>query len=473
MRYPILVIGDMILDVYVKGTVERISPEAPIPILNKIGDEKFVPGGACNVAMNIRASGKDTDIIGLVGKDPYGKKLLSLLQKENINNMNVFVQDIKTTTKIRFLSDRNQQLLRMDIENVKAMVESLDLEEIIEIIKRKISGYSIIVISDYCKGFLTNVLTQAIIFEARKNGIKVLIDVKSSNYKKYLGAWLLKPNRNELKAITKMPADTDEEIISASRYLLSECNSEYVLTTCGDKGMVLVNRDTANKMNTVGKDVYDVTGAGDTVIAYLASGLVEGKSVIESMEMANYAAGIQVGKVGTSQVYIKEVREAMGGFCASYLKKKLSRDNLDEYKARAKGKKIVFTNGCFDILHIGHKRYLEEARKLGDILVVGVNSDNSVKRLKGEKRPINSELDRLELLTALDCVDYVILFEEDTPLDLIKMIKPNVLVKGGDYKLEEVIGKDIVESYDGEVIIMPLIPGKSTSSVIDRIKEYS
>lgn len=470
-KNKVLVVGDLMLDVYYKGMVSRIAQEAPVPILRKQGDKHYVPGGACNVATNLVTSGSMVSVAGVAGIDDNGERLLYILREIGVDITSVQKIESETITKFRFLSERNQQLFRMDVEDIDDIKSNTDYESLLHVIKERIKDFSVIILSDYLKGVLTCDFSQAIIALAKESGIKVLVDVKDPHYEKYKGAWLLKPNLKELKSLTQMPVGTDDEIIEASRHLLFECESEYVLTTCGSRGMILVWKDGFHRLDTVGREVYDVTGAGDTVIAYLASSLAEGKDIITSMEIANYAAGIQVGKVGTSTVYIQEVREIMDGLGSTYFHKKLRWRDLDSFKGKVAGRKIVFTNGCFDILHVGHKRYLEEARSLGDLLVVGVNSDESVRRLKGSDRPVNTERDRVEMLTALNCVDYVILFEDDTPYDLINRIKPQVLVKGGDYKPEDVVGKDIVESNGGEVVIIPLVEGKSTTAVIEKIKE--
>ena len=466
-----LIIGDLMLDTYYQGEVSRISQEAPVPILKKQGGKRYVPGGACNVAANVSTAGTKVSLAGVVGADANGERLLSILNDKGVDTSLIQRTDTETITKYRFLSGRNQQLLRMDVEDVDDIKSKIDYEGLLQTIKNRIGDFNNIILSDYLKGVLTYDFSQAVIALARETGIKVLIDVKDPHYEKYKGAWLLKPNLKELNSLTQMPVGKDDEIIEAGRHLLFECDSQYVLTTCGSRGMILVGKDIVHKLDTVGKEVYDVTGAGDTVIAYLASCLSDGMDIINAMEVANYAAGIQVGKVGTSTVYIQEVREVMDGLGATYLRKKLRWRDLDSFKEKVRNCKVVFTNGCFDILHVGHKRYMEEARALGDILVVGVNSDESVRRLKGPERPINTERDRVEMLTALDCVDYVIVFEDDTPYDLINRIKPQILVKGGDYKPEDVVGKDIVESNGGEVVIIPLVEGKSTTAVIEKIKE--
>ena len=463
----ILVIGDIMLDIYFLGKVSRISPEAPVPVLKKTG-EKCVLGGAANVAANIAAADIGVSVMALLGEDEHGETMKNLFLQKGIDISLLKEIEKPTITKTRFLAENNQQMLRLDVEDICEIDDNL-CEELLADLERTIASYSLIVLSDYIKGLLSYNFTQGVIKLAKKHGIRVLVDVKDPNFQKYKGAFLLKPNLRELNSLTKMPVSNKTEIVDAARYLLHAAECEYVLTTCGAKGMILVSKDNVLNLSTVGKSVYDVTGAGDTTIAYLAAGLADGMEIESAMEMANHAAGIQVGKVGTSSVYIQEVREAMAGQNATYIKKKLRWRDLDDFVQIHRGQKIVFTNGCFDILHVGHKRYLEEAKTLGDILVVGVNSDASVKRLKGPDRPVNSEKDRVELLTALDCVDYVIVFEDDTPYDLIKRVQPDILVKGGDYRAEDVVGGDIVEAHGGKVVILRFIDGKSTTNIISKI----
>ena len=459
------------LDIYYHGTVERISPEAPVPVLRKSAGEKYVPGGACNVAMNVVSAGSKASLFGVTGSDKNGEILEKLLLDAGVDVSPVRKADIETITKVRFLSGSNQQLLRMDIEDAEEIRRKTCCLSLEEDLKSIIPQYDIIVLSDYMKGLLSEELTQAVINEANRHGIRVLVDAKDPNALKYRDAWLLKPNLAELNRLAEAFAVTDEEIIEAGRDLINKCGCEYVLTTCGPRGMILTGKETALCLGTDSRAVYDVTGAGDTVIAYLASCLAQCYNIEDAVKTANCAAGIQVGKVGTASVYMSEVREVMDGAGSSCKTKIMDIQSLDDLVKRSPDKKIVFTNGCFDILHVGHKRYLEKARALGDMLVVGVNSDDSVKRLKGPGRPVNTECDRAEMLAALDCVDHVIVFGEDTPYELIRRVKPKVLVKGGDYKPEEVVGRDIVEENGGEVVIIPLVEGRSTTAVIEKIME--
>jgi D-beta-D-heptose 7-phosphate kinase/D-beta-D-heptose 1-phosphate adenosyltransferase len=305
---------------------------------------------------------------------------------------------------------------------------------------------------------------------AKKRNIPAIIDVKDTNVDKYRDAYLIKPNLKELQDLTGISVNNDDEIIKVSEGLRKKCNCKYILTTCGVRGMVLVGEKEPYFINSVGRDVFDVTGAGDTTIAYLATCMVNGFTMKKSVDIANYAAGIQVSKVGTSLVYWHEIRKYLADNTECSIHRLLGSEDIETFREINQGKKIVFTNGCFDILHIGHIRYLQEAAKLGDLLVIGLNSDSSVRRLKGEERPVNTEMDRAELLCALGFVDYVAIFEDDTPLELIKKIQPDVLVKGGDYSNEYVIGTNEVEARGGKLVLIPFVEGKSTTNIIEKIK---
>lgn len=465
----ILVIGDIMLDVYIKGIVTRISPEAPIPILNK-RSEKYALGGAANVAVNIVAANQTVSVMSVVGKDKNGDRLLKIMKDSQINCDLIKQVERKTTTKTRFLASNNQQVLRLDEEDTSALSDELT-DELLQNLKNSIYNYDLVVLSDYMKGLLTCRFTQHIIDICREYNRPVLIDVKDPNFAKYKNATLLKPNLKELHDLTGLPIKNDDEIIAAANFLCRECNVEYVLCTCGSKGMVLVSKHQQPFfVKALAREVYDVSGAGDTTIAYLGVGMVNNLGIIRSVQLSNIAASIQVGKVGTSTVKLEEVKDFElcnddGDIC----KKIINRDQLSLIRNVYKNKKIVFTNGCFDILHVGHERYLRQASTLGDLLIVGVNSDKSVKRLKGPSRPINTESDRMELLSTMSFIDYVVSFDEDTPYNIIKDLLPDVLVKGADYKLENVVGRDIVESRGGKVELIEYVQGKSTTNIINII----
>lgn len=490
----ILVIGDIMLDTYYLGEITRISPEAPVPIFKKMG-EKSVLGGASNVVANLAAADQIPSILAMIGDDSDGNKIRVLFDEISVDNSLLAVWNRHTITKTRFLAENNQQVLRLDIEDSYPIPDEevkLLLERLIKVIDR----FDLILLSDYMKGLLTYEFTQGVINISRAHGKKVLVDVKDPRFEKYKGAWLLKPNTKELNAITNMPVSTDDELISASRYLLDNAECEYVLTTRGAKGMVLVGKEEEYYLGTVGKSVYDVTGAGDTTIAYLTAALASGYEIKEAMKIANYAAGIQVGKVGTSAVYLHEVEVAMesGG---GYRKKKVFRlYERDELKSlidnwRNKEETVVTTNGCFDILHCGHISLLEQAKSYGNHLIVLINTDKSVKRLKGQNRPVNAEEDRAMVIAALDCVDAVALFDplsdntsipaedlegmseelrkvaKEAPMGILKLISPDVHAKGGDYT----VGQVPEAIYAKEFKAVPFVKGYSTTKTIEKSKQ--
>ena len=466
----ILVVGDVMLDNYYTGDIKRISPEAPVPVFRK-KDERSVLGGAANVAANLVAANQKVSMMSIIGEDECGKILLSLFQDKGVGTELMEVTERQTTQKTRFLAGNNQQVLRLDVEDTTNI--SLELcKHLLSRLENCIKNYNLIVLSDYLKGLLTFEFTQGVIKIANDNNIPVVVDVKDPSVYKYKNATLLKPNQKELHDLTGMPVDTDEEIVAAAEHLRKQCDNKYVLCTCGARGMVLVDGTTsAHFVPAECREVFDVSGAGDTTIAYLAAAMVNDIDMDEAVAIANYAAGIQVGKVGTSSVFLYEVKDYLSNKDTGSFHKILSSSEVEHFREAHKDKTIVFTNGCFDILHVGHKRYLEQASTMGDIFVIGVNSDASVRRLKGPTRPVNPEQDRMEILSALSFVDYVVLFDEDTPYNLIKKIQPDVLVKGGDYKPDEVVGKDIVEARGGRLELISFVEGKSTTNIINKINQ--
>ena len=487
----ILVIGDVMLDVYYGGEVSRISPEAPVPVFKKL-NERCVLVGASNVVANLAAANQKATILAMIGNDTDGDKLKGLFKEIGVDNSLLSYWNRPTITKTRFLAENNQQVLRLDIED-SSKISHDEETSLISRYESVINHFDVILISDYMKGLLTYEFTQGVINIAREHGKKVLVDVKDPNFEKYKGAWLLKPNTKELNALTKMPVSTDEELVEASKYLLEKAECEYVLTTRGAKGMVLVGKDIVYHLDTVGKSVYDVTGAGDTTIAYLTAAIASGVDIKEAMRISNYAAGIQVGKVGTSAVYLHEVEEAMSSKdCGSRQKvfRLNERDDLAKQinEWREKGETIATTNGCFDILHRGHISLLEQAKTYGDHLIVMINTDASVKRLKGPSRPINSEEDRAMVISALDCVDAVALFDPiidnksipasdldgmtdelkkvamEAPMGILKVITPDVHAKGGDYTVDQV--PEAI--YAKEFRAVPFVQGYSTTRTIEK-----
>jgi D-beta-D-heptose 7-phosphate kinase / D-beta-D-heptose 1-phosphate adenosyltransferase len=467
-KKSILVIGDVMLDNYYKGDIKRISPEAPVPVFCK-KSERSALGGAANVAANLIAANQDVAMMSIIGNDETGKCLLNYFKDKCINTDLIQILNRNTTIKTRFLACNNQQVLRLDVEDTDPITEEV-CKVMLKNIEKKIDCYNLILLSDYLKGLLTYKFTQGILKLASKHNIPAIIDVKDPHIEKYYGAYLLKPNLKELRDLTGLPARSDEEIIEAAQVLCKQCNCKFVLCTCGARGMVLVGENHKPFfIASEGREVFDVSGAGDTTIAYLAASIVNGLDMNDAVTIANYAAGIQVGKVGTSSVYLHEVRDYLSNEDNGTFHKILNPQDVETFRQDNANKKIVFTNGCFDILHVGHKRYLEQAATLGDILVVGINSDDSVRRLKGPDRPINTEQDRAEILCALGFVDYVVIFNEDTPYELIKKIQPDVLVKGGDYKPDNVVGRDIVEARGGRLELIHFVDGKSTTNIINKI----
>ena len=460
----ILVVGDIMLDSYYIGEVQRISPEAPVPVLLK-KSEKQVLGGGANVAVNLKAANQEVKIISVIGKDFAGRQIKKIMEEMDFDISSIIEdKNIKTTEKIRMIGNADQQLLRVDVEEIALMQEDLEEKLILEV-KKYITRTDIVVLSDYCKGVLSSSSTHKIIKIANKYKKQVLVDVKDKNINKYKGAFLIKPNLKELQELSGRAVRTQEEIIETSKFLIKKVDVDNVLVTQGSEGMTLVSENEYKHYKASKVEVFDVTGAGDTSISYLAAALANGWSLDAAIIVSNIAAGIQVSKRGTSSVYEKEVEEKWDDNA-----KTIYFENADSLREHYKNKKIVFTNGFFDILHRGHVDYLKKAKMLGDILVVGLNSDESVKKLKGNDRPINTQSDRMEILKAMKCIDYVIIFEQDTPYELIEKIQPDILVKGGDYMPDAVVGKDIVERRGGMVKILPFLAEKSTTNIISKIK---
>lgn len=459
----LLVAGDIMLDRYWKGGTERISPEAPVPVV-KIEALEDRLGGAANVAKNLSTLGCKTALCGIIGNDEAGETIAKLLTDDNISNALVKNTQIKTTTKLRILS-RQQQLIRLDFED---FVATPDTEELLQRFSQNIANSDAVVISDYNKGALANI--EQLIITAREAKKPILIDPKGTNFDRYRGATLLTPNLNEFEAVVGK-CTTDAAIEEHALKLISAIDVEAILITRSEKGMSLYQRDgTITHIPTRAKEVYDVTGAGDTVIATIAAALATGNSLIEAVALANIAAGIVVGKLGTATVAAPELQEALNQqnhITAGIYQQEALLDLVKQ--RRSTGETIVMTNGCFDILHPGHIAYLQNAASLGDRLIVAVNSDASVKDLKGDSRPINNLQDRMTMLAALACVDWVVDFNESTPEQLIEAVLPNILVKGGDYKAKEVAGYQAVTKAGGQVIIADFVNGYSTSSTIKRI----
>ncbi|MFC1508392.1 D-glycero-beta-D-manno-heptose 1-phosphate adenylyltransferase [Candidatus Omnitrophota bacterium] len=460
----VIVVGDVILDEYIIGDSDRISPEAPEPIITE-QERKYVLGGAANVAVNITALGANAHIFGVIGDDTEGDAFRSLLIGAGVDDSGIFTVENRPTTRKTRLIARGNQVLRVDRETTKLIDEKLQAAFLDKILAL---SEDVVVVSDYAKGVVTPALIRALIASKKK----VVVDPKSFDFGIYAGAFLITPNLIEISksaGTRRLPPETIENVC---RKLIDKHNIANILVTLGPEGMLLIeNEAPAVHIHARAREVYDVTGAGDTVIAAVSASAAAGIPLSDSCFIANIAAGIVVGKHFTAITSPEEIIEYAFGQSATG--KIVTNETLGDRIAELKkeGRNIVFTNGCFDLLHMGHITYLNEARELGDILVVGINSDSSVRALKGEQRPIIPEQERSHMLAALECVDYVILFDEDTPLNLIKDIQPDILVKGADYTKEEVVGHEVVESYGGSVVLFPLVENMSTSSLINRIKE--
>lgn len=460
----VLVVGDIMLDRYWYGATNRISPEAPVPVV-KINAIEERPGGAANVAMNVTSLGGEAKLIGLTGIDEPAKILTEQLQQQHVVCDFVALNSHPTITKLRVLS-RNQQLIRLDFEEPFCDVDSVPLLQRIE---NALPQAKVMVLSDYAKGVLSSV--EAIIKMAQQVNVPVLIDPKGTDFTRYRGATLLTPNMSEFEAVVG-PCHSEEDIELKGHQLIRDYDIKALLVTRSEKGMTLLQiGQPTYHLPTQAKEVFDVTGAGDTVIATLAASLAAGYTLEDSCFLANASAGVVVGKLGTSTVTQVELEDAIRARTDNGFGVMSEEDLLKQVaNARQRGEKIVMTNGCFDILHAGHVSYLANARKLGDRLIVAVNSDQSVKQLKGESRPINPLMQRMIVLGALDSVDWVVPFEEQTPQRLIARILPDVLVKGGDYKPDQIAGSKEVIAAGGEVRVLNFEDGCSTTNIINSIK---
>ena len=463
----ILVIGDLMIDHYLWGSCDRISPEAPVQVVN-VKKESSVLGGAGNVINNLVALGSVVDVISVVGNDSVANELKSLLEKIDVPTSNLVVENNRKTSKKSRLIASQQQVLRYDMESIDDINENSH-KQIIQTLEKNIDKYSSIILSDYGKGVLTTNLTKEIIKIANKNSIKVLVDPKGKDYSKYKGSYTLTPNKKEAMEATNIDIKDESSLIEALKSLKTQCELEVSLITLSEQGIAIFDDELTIKP-TVAREVYDVTGAGDTVIASIAFALGNNLDIKDAIYFANLAAGVVVGKIGSATTTLDEIYEYEYSLHKSNSTSHIK--TFDEIKTlssklHSQGKKIVFTNGCFDILHVGHVKYLEVAKSYGDVLILGLNADSSVRKLKGPTRPINTQDDRAYILASLESVDYVVIFEEETPYELIKLIKPHVLVKGGDYEGKEVVGQDIAD----ELKLVQFVDGKSTTNTIKRIQE--
>ena len=469
----VLVIGDLMLDRYLIGDVQRISPEAPVPVV-LLKQQNDRAGGAANVAANLAGLGVQTHIAGCVGQDTEASILIGLINRMGISTDAVIQSETRPTiAKTRVMSS-HQQIVRIDQESSEKFSETDEVELRIRIDEALKSNPAIVILSDYAKGVLSEATCKAIIKECNFAGIPVLADPKGLDYSKYKGATALTPNKKETAEACGVNINNTSELLDGAKKLKADLNLQFLAVTRGEEGISLFEASQEHHIAATAKQVFDVSGAGDTVIATLAAGLVHGLTAQESLELANAAAGIVVGKVGTVPIDRDELLHELASKDANEQADKIT--DLATLTAKVKSwkaanQKIVFTNGCFDLLHAGHVTYLEAAKKTGDKLILGLNTDRSVSALKGPTRPVIHENDRARVLAALEAVDAVILFDEDTPLNLIHAIRPDVIVKGDDYTEEQVVGGTEVKSWGGQVKLIPLVQGRSTSKIIEKMSQ--
>lgn len=453
----ILVIGDVMLDRYIAGSVDRVSPEAPVPVV-KVQSEWSTLGGAANVAANVASLGGSPILVGLIGNDTAGEELINACKEQAIE-ANLFRSSSPTITKTRIIS--GQQIVRVDREeqHVWNTEQSQSLKDYLTSISAEIS---LVLVSDYAKGTLSDQVLDLLMSWAAENALRVIVDPKRGDWNAYHNPYLITPNLKELQlAAGYTVANDDNDVVRAARGLFVKGCSQNILTTRSSEGMTLIGEGYVFNVPAAAQEIFDVSGAGDTVLATIGVWLAEGNSLKESVLVANTAAGIAIGKRGTTSV----LRNEVDSFLALMSSKIVSREDVAQLRDSLKGKKVVFTNGCFDILHRGHRKLLEEAHTFGNMLVVGLNSDASVRRLKGVERPVNNDEVRALTLASCDSVDFVVVFEEDTPYELLELLKADVLVKGGDYKVEDLIGTGLVV----EVRIVGLVEGVSSSLIAEKL----
>jgi D-beta-D-heptose 7-phosphate kinase/D-beta-D-heptose 1-phosphate adenosyltransferase len=469
-KFPkILVIGDLIVDHYLWGSCERISPEAPVQLVN-VKSESVTLGGAGNVVNNLKVLGAQVDIISVIGSCEVSDELKNLLKKIEVGSQYLITQEDRITSKKSRIIAAQQQVVRYDRENSDEInIESQKL--ILKSFSSIIDNYDIVILSDYSKGVLTSNLTKSLIVIANKANKKVLVDPKGLDYSKYKGAYLLTPNKKEASEATRVTIKDNASLTKAITQLQTEYDLDISLITLSSQGVAIYD-ETFRIHPTIAREVFDVTGAGDTVLASLGFALACGYQIDDAVKFSNLAAGVVVGKIGSATATLNEIIEYESSINQSSSDahiKTLKEIIILSGELKSRDKKIIFTNGCFDILHAGHVRYLETAKSYGDILILGLNSDRSVSALKGKSRPINTQLDRAYILAALEAVDYVVVFDEDTPYNLIKAVKPHILIKGADYKGKVVVGQDIAD----ELKLVEFVDGKSTTTTIEQIQQGS
>ncbi|MBT5435640.1 MAG: D-glycero-beta-D-manno-heptose-7-phosphate kinase [Alphaproteobacteria bacterium] len=467
----VMVIGDLMLDRFVYGEVERISPEAPVPVI-RVGAEESMLGGAGNVVRNLLALGAEVCFVAVVGDDQIGRDLIEMVaEEERVEPYLLVERGRRSTTKVRYVAG-GQQLLRADRETERSVDEATQAR-IIDIVATELEGVSALVLSDYAKGVLTSEVVEALIGAARDAEVPVIVDPKSHDFARYRGATVLTPNRRELSLAARMMAETDEEVVSAATRVMGDAEADFLLVTRSADGMSLVHSDgNAVHLPAEAREVYDVSGAGDTVVATFAAALGRGLDPTIAAQLANLAGGIVVGKTGTAVVDLEDLHRALHSqeFTSNETKVVSGAAAHDLVRRwQNQGKRVGFTNGCFDLLHPGHVSLLRQARSHCDRLVVGLNSDNSVRLLKGPERPVQNEMSRAQVLASMADVDVIVVYEDETPLALIESLRPDVLVKGADYTIDEVVGAKEVQGYGGEVVLAELADGHSTTAMVARM----
>ena len=465
----VLVVGDLMLDRYLWGAVERISPEAPVPVV-RLDHKTHAAGGAANVAVNLGALGCKASVVGILGADEDGRHLLEVLRTFDLETTGILLTPERPTIcKTRILGGR-QQILRFDVENVGPFSSELK-QRVFARIEAEVSGCSAIILSDYGKGLLDDSVCQTIIGLARTGSIPIFVDPKGLKYEKYRGCDVISPNRTELAAATSTDSGDLEALLHKGQRLRSDLGIAHLVVTLGELGITLLDRSGVHRFPGLAREVFDVSGAGDTVIATIATAVAAGLHLHDGIRLANLAAGIVIRKVGTLPISGEELLASLasdeemtqGGKVCSFetLLRRVSRWHIA-------GQRIVFTNGCFDLFHVGHLALLQHAKREGDRLVVALNTDRSVRALRGTGRPIVTEDARAKLVAALPYVDAVVLFDEETPLNLLRAVRPHVLVKGSDYTEEEVVGADEMKKWGGKVALIPLVEGSSTTAILKR-----
>jgi len=470
----ILVIGDLMIDEYLWGEVDRISPEAPVQVVSVLRDSTTL-GGAGNLVKNLVALGAKVGVAGVIGAGGKAASMLKMFTELGVDTTGLIQDPGRPTTRKTRIIGGHQHVLRIDRETRQEISEG-QAERLAQFVRNRIDDFDVLLLSDYGKGLLTETLLRRVIDEARKRARPVIVDPKGLNFKKYAGATLITPNKKEASLATGIEMVDHESLMAAGNALLGEIPAQRVLITCGKDGMVLFeDGKVPHRIAADVRQVFDVSGAGDTVLAVLGLALASGASFQQSAAVASVAAGVVVGKVGTASVSAEELTKALSPSAEALAGKYKSVPELTDLanRLKAEGKTIVMTNGCFDLLHVGHVKLLSASKKMGDVLIVAIDDDDSVRILKGKDRPIIGAQERLGIISALDCVDHVTLFSTNDLENLIEAIRPNILTKGSNYTTETVLGREIVERFKGRVALIQVTEPVSSTQIINQIKQQT